>query len=140
MELKVLEAPEALDEVFPVMRELRGNLSLEDYRHLYREARERDQYTIVGLFEGTACLALMGYRILYDFVHGKHLYVDDLVVTKAQRSNGLGARLLTHAEVEARRLGCRGLRLCTGVENEGGKRFYERHGWIARALAFKKRL
>ncbi len=82
----------------------------------------------------------MGYRILFDFVHDKHLYIDDLVVASSLRSQGFGKQLLDFAEVEARRLGCRGLRLCTGVENEGGKRFYERSGWAPRALAYKKKL
>jgi len=36
----------------------------------------------------------MGYRLLHDFVHGRHLYIDDLVVTSRLRSSGLGAELL----------------------------------------------
>jgi GNAT superfamily N-acetyltransferase len=61
-------------------------------------------------------------------------------VTASHRSQGLGAELLARAEKIARDLDCRGLRLCTGVENERGKAFYEREGWTARALAFKKPL
>jgi GNAT superfamily N-acetyltransferase len=85
-------------------------------------------------------IAVMGYRILFDFVHGKHLYIDDLVTTEACRSKGYGAQLLSFAERKAQRQGCQGLRLCTGVENENGKRFYERHGWNPRTLAYKKRV
>jgi hypothetical protein len=35
---------------------------------------------------------------------------------------------------------CDGLRLCTGIENESGKRFYEREGWTLKAVAFKKKI
>ncbi len=131
-------------EAFPVLRELRENLRLTEFVSIYREARRADGYTLLGVYEGVAgaqkCVALMGYRILADFVHGRHLYVDDLVVTTRLRSSGLGAELLKRAEKIAAESDCRGLRLCTGVQNERGIKFYEREGWTARALAFKKTL
>jgi hypothetical protein len=40
----------------------------------------------------------------------------------------------------AKELDCKGLRLCTGIENEQGKKFYERNGWSLRAVAYKKKL
>lgn len=125
---------------YPVIRELRQDLTLPDFISLVAEARRRDDYELVAAFEGAACVAAMGYRVLFDLVHGKHLYVDDLVVTESHRSRGLGARLLGHAEGEAQRRGCRSLRLCAGIENVGGRRFYERNGWFARSLVFKKKL
>ncbi len=82
----------------------------------------------------------MGFRTLFDFVHGKHLYVDDLVTAEKHRSKGIGATLLQWAETEATNTGCRGLRLCTGIQNDTAKRFYEREGWHLRAVAFKKQL
>ena len=90
--------------------------------------------------EGNRLTGYMGGRIITDFVHGRHLYIDDLVVDREARSRGTGSLLLKEAEAWAGREGCRGLRLCTGVENEGAKRFYAREGWTARALAFKKKL
>lgn len=51
------------------------------------------------------CEALMGYRVLYDYVHGKHLYIDDLVVNETSRSQGYGASMLEFAEKESKRLG-----------------------------------
>ena len=105
---------------------------------LYESAKEKDGYTLIGAYDGDSCVGVMGYRILYDFVHGKHLYVDDLVVTAAKRSSGIGAELLKFAETIAKEHACKGLRLCTGVENERGRRFYERLGWSPRALAYKK--
>lgn len=135
-----LESPDALKRVYPVLKELRTSLSWDDFVSIYEQAKERDHYRLVGIDNGGELIAIMGYRILNDFVHGKHLYIDDLVTTAKCRSSGMGATLLEFAEQEAKRLQCKGLRLCTGIENEGGKRFYERHGWQARALAYKKTL
>jgi len=119
---------------------LRANLDMESFLRLYKEAQLRDDYKIVGLVRDDYCYALMGYRLLFDFVHGKHLYIDDLVVTKDLRGQGLGKLLMDYAVTEAGKENCQGLRLCTGVDNHDGRRFYEREGWSARALAFKLKI
>ena len=129
-----------LERCFPVMKELRMNLSFEDYMDLYEQAHAKDGYEIVALQKDQKILAVMGYRILYDYVHGKHLYVDDLVSTTTERSKGFGAQLLNYAEQVDKEQGCKGLRLCTGIENEMGKKFYEKNGWNLRAVAYKKKL
>ncbi|HVK60331.1 MAG TPA: GNAT family N-acetyltransferase [Bdellovibrionales bacterium] len=135
-----VELPDELDRVFPLMKELRTALDIDEFKRLVMLAHTADGYRLVVLERGGKPVALLGYRILHDLVHGSHLYVDDLVTTKDQRSAGHGAELLRFAEAEARRLGLTGLRLCTGVENESAIRFYEREGWSARALAFKKKV
>lgn len=135
-----LEIPDDLERTFPIMKELRTNLDYDEFSRLVKLAAAADGYRLVGREAGGKLVAVMGYRILHDLVHGSHLYVDDLVTAKEVRSKGHGAELLRFAEAEARRLGLSGLRLCTGVENEAGRRFYDREGWIARAVAYKKRV
>lgn len=131
---------EELEKCFPVMKELRPHLSEQEYLEIYRHAHAMDGYEILALeYEGDIA-ALMGYRIVYDFVRGKHIYIDDLVSTEKLRSKGLGAYLLKHAETIAHDLGCKSLRLCTGVENDRGKKFYEQNKWMLRAYAFTKKI
>lgn len=125
---------------FPVIRELRPHLDEKSFLDLYEKARASDQYSIIGLMRNDELLGAMGYRILHDFVHGRHLYVDDLVTTENARSQGIGAILLKKAEALAIELNCSNLRLCTGIANEGGKRFYTKNGWDIRSVAFKKKL
>ena len=139
-QIEELTRPDQLDQAFLVLKELRPHLTRESYNQIYQAARRSDHYTFVGVFEEGRCTALMGYRILYDFVHGKHLYIDDLVVTKASRSQGMGAELLRYAEEKAWETQCVGLRLCTGVDNEPGRRFYEREHWELKAVAYKKKV
>jgi GNAT superfamily N-acetyltransferase len=129
-----------LERFYPVMKELRTNLSFNDFLHLYEKAHQADGYEVVGFESQGRIVAVMGYRVLHDLVHGKHLYIDDLVSTETQRSKGFGAKLLAHAEKLAKEFSCKGLRLCTGIENEAGKKFYERNGWSLRAVAYKKKL
>ncbi len=129
-----------LERAFPIMKELRKDLTLEDFLNIYGKAHSANQYEIVALEKDGQILALMGYRILFDFVHQKHLYIDDLVSSEKYRSQGLGAKLLEYAEEIAKKLECHGLRLCTGLDNEQGKKFYEKNGWLFRAVVYKKKL
>lgn len=130
----------ALERCYPVMKELRPHLTFEDYLSVYAQSHVSDGYEIVAIEDNDRIVAVMGYRFLSDYVRGRHVYVDDLVATEGSRSKGLGAELLKYAENVAKESGCKSLRLCTGVENELGIKFYLRNGWIQRAYAFSKKL
>ncbi|MBX9768781.1 MAG: GNAT family N-acetyltransferase [Bdellovibrionales bacterium] len=135
-----VQSSEDLKRCYPVLKELRSDLTFENYISIYEQAHTADGYELVAIEEHGKILALMGYRFLADYVRGRHLYIDDLVSTETARSKGLGAELLTYAEKIAAEKGCRSLRLCTGVENTRGIEFYERNGWVRRAYAYTKKL
>ncbi len=126
--------------IFDLLKELRTTLSKEEFTDIYFEAKKADRYTFYGYYIDQNCVGLMGLRYLYDYVHKHHLYIDDLVVNKDYRSQGIGMILLEFAEDLARANACTGLRLCTGIDNKEGIRFYERENWAARAIAFKKKI
>lgn len=130
-----------LESFFPLILLLRPHLTLAEFIDIYQNAHKNDQFELTAFFddEGEMC-AIVGYRILYDFVRGRHLYIDDLVTHPDKRSQGLGQYVLKYAEVMAKQLNCKGgLRLCAGLENTRGISFYERNGWTQRALAFVKK-
>ncbi|WP_413612748.1 GNAT family N-acetyltransferase [Bdellovibrio sp. HCB-110] len=129
-----------LERCYPIMKELRPHLSFEEYIAIYNEAHIADGYEIVAIEDKGQIMAVMGYRFLSDYVRGRHVYVDDLVSTEKARSQGLGAELLKFAEEIAKASGCNTLRLCTGIENVRGVKFYERNGWTKRAFAYTKKL
>lgn len=129
-----------LEKVFPLIFELRPHLDLNNFINIYEQAHKQDSYKIYVVEQSENYIAAMGCRILYDFVHGKHLYIDDLVVTDMARSKGIGAILLEFAEKLAKEENCNKLRLCTGNENIRGKKFYIKNKWEQRAVVFKKTL
>jgi ribosomal protein S18 acetylase RimI-like enzyme len=138
-QLFVVQAEIDLKRCYPVMKELRPHLKYEDIT-IYHESHKRDGYEIAAIECAGAIAAVMGYRVLFDYVRGKHIYIDDLVSTEAARSQGLGAELLTFAEGIAKESDCKVLRLCTGIENERGVKFYEKNGWSKRAFAYTKHI
>jgi len=129
-----------LEKSFKLMKELRPHLSLQEYLDLYQKAHQESQYAMVALEEKDQIVALMGYHILTDFVRGRHLYIDDLVVGESVRSKGLGAYLLKQAEKFAAEKNCKSLRLSTGIENTRGMKFYEKNAWIKRAHVYTKKI
>ena len=131
---------EDLREAFSILKELRPVISWEEFLTILKEASQRDEFKLFGAFSDGECVAVMGCRVLYDYVHGKHLYIDDLVVTSNKRSLGLGKVLLEKAKAHAIEHGCQSLRLCTGVDNIRGQKFYEKNGWEPKAYAYKKPL
>lgn len=136
----VVKTNEDLERCYPILLELRPHLSFADYLSIYQESHTANGYEIVAIEVDEKIQAVMGYRFLSDYIRGKHIYIDDLVSTEAARSKGMGAELLRFAENVAEQNKCKTLRLCTGIENEGGIKFYERLGWIRRAFAYTKKI
>ncbi len=138
---------ESFLQALPVLRELRSHLG-EDKECLamWEAMSKQSDYQLLALYttvsesseEPHQCVGLMGYRILTDFVHGRHLYIDDLVVTSKCRSQGFGERLMREAQSIGKAHGCVLLRLSTGVDNARGKSFYEKCKMSLRAVVYKQ--
>jgi len=139
-QIVIMRSQSELEQAYPLMKELRPHITLQNFLDTYYQSHKTTGYEIAALKHDNQILAIMGYRILYDYVHGKHCYIDDLVSSEKQRSKGYGAQLLQYAEQFAQDNGCTGLRLCTGIENERGKKFYEKNGWNLRAIVYKKKV
>jgi ribosomal protein S18 acetylase RimI-like enzyme len=122
---------------YDLMRQLRPHLtSPEEFVARWRR-QVADGYRILALWsEQGGPRALAGYRITENLVHGKFLYVDDLIADQSERSRGYGARLLDKLKDEGRKLGCAKLVLDTGLDNALAHRFYYRQGLLAQALRF----
>lgn len=119
-------SPSRSHEFFELLKQLRPHLTYEKFQELFQEAQKTGGYELIAIESENKLAGLMGHRVICDFVHGRHLYIDDLVTSEEVRSKGYGAILLKHAEDIAKEKSCTNLRLCTGIENEGGKRFYEK--------------
>lgn len=125
-----------VETVYPVIHQLRDQISLGTFSARYRGMYERDGYRIVGLFVGDECRAAAGYRFILNLAHGRSLYVDDLVTGEQWRSHGYGAALLGYLVDLARDRGVDAVRLSSGTEREDAHRFYQREGFAFVAKQF----
>ena len=134
--LRYAEDAEAVAACFPGMRQLRPHLaSPGELVERWRRQAEAG-YRLLAAWQGGQPVALAGFRLQENLVHGRFLYVDDLVTDAAVRSAGHGAGLLAAVAAEGRRLGIGRLVLDTPLDNVLGHRFYYRQGLLARALRF----
>jgi GNAT superfamily N-acetyltransferase len=125
---------------FPVMVLLRPHLA-DAAELVARVARQRVAgYRILAAWRDDRPAALAGYREEENLIHGRFVYVDDLVTAESERSGGLGARLLDAVAAEGRRLGIERLVLDTALDNVLAHRFYYRQGMLARALRFSRQI
>jgi GNAT superfamily N-acetyltransferase len=126
-----------LKAVYPVMRELRADLSEDELAELYA-AEYQAGYRMAALFDGDECRAAAGYRLMTNFVSGKYMYVDDLVTAEAWRSHGYG-RLLNKYLVElARKEGCGSVQLDSATHRAKAHRFYFRERYTISAFHFTR--
>jgi ribosomal protein S18 acetylase RimI-like enzyme len=132
--LKHAETTEEITACFDVMQQLRSQLLTPD-DFLARVAIQRTQgYRLLAAWEDDKPVALAGYRHLDNMIHGRFIYVDDLVTDAAGRRKGLGELLLNELRSLGRAERCDRLVLDTALTNALAQRFYSRVGLLARGL------
>ncbi|MBR8460437.1 GNAT family N-acetyltransferase [Burkholderia dolosa] len=138
--LQHLDSDQDYEAAFPVMRELRPQLTdaIAFARQVRRQAEQG--YRILAALRGEQVAALAGYRVQENFICGRFLYVDDLVTTADARQHGLGAMLIDALREEARQQRCANLVLDTGLANALAQRFYFRQGLLAFGMHFRQKL
>jgi GNAT superfamily N-acetyltransferase len=140
IELRHADSDAEIAACFPVMVLLRPHLTGAD-ELTTRVGRQREAgYRILAAWRGRAPVALAGYRVEENLIHGRFLYVDDLVTATSERSTGLGGRLLTAIAHIGRERGIGRLVLDTALDNVFAHRFYYRQGLLARALRFSREI
>jgi len=136
--LRHVETAAELRACFPVMRQLRPRLA-DAADFIERVARLRaENYQLLAAWDQDQVVALAGYRLQENLIYGRFLYVDDLVVSEAQRGARWGARLLQALDGIARGADCLQLVLDTGLANALAQRFYFRQGLLTGAIRFNK--
>lgn len=129
---------ERLAAVYPVMNELRTELSEQAFRDLYAEGYEQG-YRVVALFDQGECRAAAGYHLTHGFLHGRFMYVDDLVTAAAYRSKGYGRALNEHLVEVARAAGCNNVQLDSGTQRTDAHRFYLRERYDITSFHFSRK-
>lgn len=125
---------------FALMRQLRPHLaSAAEFIARWRRQTESG-YRLLALWKDGRPVSLAGYRVQENLVHGRFLYVDDLVTDEAERGSGYGEQVMERLKAEARTLDCRKLVLDTALDNVRGHRFYYRNGLVAMSLRFSQPL
>lgn len=124
MEIREITDPEGLAAAYPVMRQLRTDLTPDGFASRFVEMQPQG-YRLFALEDGGRVVALAGIAVMTNLYHGRHVFVYDLVTDEAHRSRGYGARLLGFIGRLARDHGCEGVALTSAFHRTGAHRFYQ---------------
>ena len=84
-------------------------------------------------------IGLLAYSIRPDLFHAaSSCYVEELVVARSQRSQGVGGALLDEVLRRASKAGCAEVSLSVMPDNEQAIRLYRQHGLVDEALFLEK--
>jgi GNAT superfamily N-acetyltransferase len=129
---------EDINGCYEVMAELRQHVKREAFLPLVR-AMEPDGFRLAFIREDARVVAVAGYRVSTNLFYGKHLYVDDLVTSDAERSKGHGRVLLAWLRALALEMGCAAFHLDSGVQRKRAHEFYLREGLELTSYHFSER-
>lgn len=111
---------------FDVMRQLRPHLSSPaEFVDCWKRQQTSD-YTLAAYTISEQVIALAGFYVRESLVHGKHLFIDDLIVEPRVRSKRFGSTLIDYLKETASTAGCVKVLLDTPTTNTRAQRFYLR--------------
>jgi len=115
---------EGLEQVYPVIHQLRTHLNFEEYVAVVKEMRKRG-YQIFCLFAGEEVVSYAGFVQAVNMYYGNHLWVYDLVTDEGSRGKGYGHVLLSYLEEYGKRKGLERVALSSRFHMKPAHRFYE---------------
>lgn len=140
MYVQEVKTVKQFEEVFPVLKQLRTNLSEEEALSLWDRMKE-ERYQLFAMYnEQEEVVTLAGIGICINFYHEKHVFLYDLITAEAHRSKGYGEKMLSHIELWGREHGCSSVVLTSAFPRIDAHRFYEREGYEKASYSFRKQI
>lgn len=122
-EIRPAISDEEIMNCLDLLKLLRPHLVREDFLEKVRR-QEKEGYHLIFIEEGGEIKSVAGFRIGHFLAWGKVLYVDDLITLPEARGIGFGTHLLKWLMGEAKKQGCDGIHLDTGIDSQDAHRLY----------------
>ena len=111
-------------EAFPIMKQLRTDLTEETYIELLLDM-SKDGYKLYAMYVENEIVSLAGLSWRINFYNKRHIFIYDLVTDVSQRSFGYGEKLLQYIHDWANENGAEYVALESGLQRIDAHRFYE---------------
>lgn len=111
-------------EAFPIMKQLRTDLTEETYIELLQDM-SKDGYKLYAMYVENEIVSLAGLSWRINFYNKHHIFIYDLVTDVSQRSFGYGEKLLQYIHDWANENGAEYVALESGLQRFDAHRFYE---------------
>ncbi len=134
--LKELHSLEDMLVFIDVLNELYPSLTPEAYAKELQEMLPNNNYFQLAAFHDEECVGITGIWIGTKLWCGKYLEIDNLVVTKKYRSEGVGKLMFDRVEELARDNGCSMVALDSYTTNFKAHKFFYNQGFGPKGFHF----
>lgn len=138
-DIRILTQKPEMLSIFPLFSQLNPKVSEIRFSNCLDDMVPRG-YRIVAVFDGEICVGISGIWTATKFYSGKYFELDNVVVHKNHRSEGIGKLMCDFIENLALKEGVETLMLDAYRENHKAHIFYEREGFFPRGYHFVKLL
>ncbi|KQI19219.1 acetyltransferase [Campylobacter coli CVM 41953] len=139
--MREINLKEDLEKIYPLIKQLRNNLSLEDFLDKIQLATQTQHYKLFAYEnEGSykAACGVMPFNILY---HNYCLYICDFVVDETLRGKGIGQAFLKKIQIWTKDQGSEKLELRSSFFRTQDHEFYiQKMGFEKSDFVFKKNI
>jgi GNAT superfamily N-acetyltransferase len=111
-------------KAFPIMKQLRTDLTEESYIELLQDM-SKDGYKLYAMYVEDNIVSLVGLSWRVNFYNKRHIFIYDLVTDVSHRSFGYGEKLLKYIHDLANENGAEYVALESGIQRIDAHRFYE---------------
>ncbi len=137
--IREIKTEKEMFSLYPLLVQLSPDLKKANYKRMLKDML-RHKYRMAGVFHQKQCVGLSGFWMATKIYSGKYVELDNVVIDKNYRSQGIGKLLCDWILKEAKKAGCTTAMLDAYTENEAGHKFYLREGFIVRGYHFLKKL
>lgn len=130
-----LNTVEEMLQYLDLIQEMYPEMTLNQYENYLKEMLPNSYHQVV-VMEGANPVGLSGYWINTKLFSGKYIELDNVIISQAHRSKGIGKKLSDWLIAKGKSEGCRLAVLDAYVENFGAHKFYYREGYVARGYHY----
>lgn len=126
-----------IHSIIPLLKLLHKNISQETLKDRLDEMVTQ-HYKCIGIFDKEKLIGICGVWMLVKYYVGKHIEVDNVVILPEYRDRGIGEKLMKYVYEYAKKNDCIGSELNCYIDNEKGKKFWEKEGYKIIGVHFQK--
>ena len=113
-------------------------VSPEQIEESLRKMADNDAYQVLLAEDEGQVVGLLSLSFRYTIFHpAPSALIDELVVERGHRRQGVGQRLMVDAIERCRAAGCCEIEVSTERSNEAAQEFYRQHGFSHEAVLFE---
>lgn len=125
-------------EIIPFLQLLDDSIAVPVLESRLREMFS-NRFNCLGVFHEDKLIGICGVWVLYKYYIGKHLELDDVIISADYRNKGVGKQMMQFIENYAKENDCMGYELNCYAHNAPGVKFWANQNMIIKGYHFQKK-